>query len=343
MDLEGSDPEVQKGRFRISSEIQGSPGANLPRSVAHEQEDIFDSVREGISSLFRDERSPEVKLLARRDRKRRGVRNHRNAYLVVNGGLGTLNLIIGLVMGWTFPWALFPAVFWGMGLSLHALAYRNWARDHADAIADAERKLGRLPPGQAYKSLPAPKDAPVVEGVTIRDREWIQILAKAEQAIARAREALDDVDQNAATTEEIRVQLENGLANIEQLAAGAERISEALAEIAPDGPSGLDQEIGEVDRKINAADDEQLEEVFLANRSMLIARKKKLEALDGERARMKANAEGFLIATENVRLDVAGLGSDEAPKAKALTEPAQRLTEEVEILRKVEAELKQFM
>lgn len=324
-------------------EISRVRGCILRRSVAQDQDDIFDSVKEGISSLFRDERSPEVKLLARRDRKRRNLRNHRNAYLVVNGGLAALNLVIAVVMGWTFPWALFPAVFWGMGLSLHGLAYKNWAGDHQDAIADAERKLGRLPPGKAYAALPAPKDAPVVEGVTIRDREWIHILTKADQAISRAKEALDDVDQNAATTEELRVQLESGLGNIEKLAAGAERISEALLEIAPDGSSGLDKEIAAIDQKINAADDEQLREVYLANRSMLIARKKKLEALDGERARMKANAEGFLIATENVRLDVAGLGSDEAPKAKALVEPAQRLNEEVEILRKVEAELKQFM
>jgi hypothetical protein len=57
---------------------------------------------------------------------------------------------------------------------------------------------------------------------------------------------------------------------------------------------------------------------------------------------MKANAEGFLIAAENVRLDIAGMSSGEKPRTTALVEPVRRLSEEVEILRKVEAELKQF-
>jgi hypothetical protein len=295
--------------------------------------------------LFKDERSNEAKLVAKRDRKRRNFRRHRRAYSVVMAGLALINLLLvmmaGAGMGWALLW-LFPALAWGMGFTIHGLSYRAWLQENERDVAIAERKLGRLPAGGTQKQLPPPKDVPVIEGVAILDDEWRSILLKAKQAIARAQEALHDSQHQQAGGEELERQLADGMANIERLAAGAERISEALDEIAPDGGHQLAEEIDALDSKINDANDDQLREVYLANRSLLVARRAKLEALSGERARMKANAQGFLIAAENVRLDIAGMTSGQQPRTNALVEPVRRLTQEVEILRKVEAELKQF-
>jgi hypothetical protein len=314
--------------------------------AGRKNEDVVGSVTKKISSMFKDGRSEETKLLDKRDRKRRNFRTHRRAYTVVILGIMLMNVLPLLMAGgaplWAFFFWLFPALAWGMGFAMHGLSYRSWMNEHARELALAERKLGRLPAGAAHKALPPPKDVPVIEGVAIVDDEWRSILMKAKQAIARALEALDEAQHQQAGGEELKRQLSDGMSNIERLAAGAERITEALEEIAPDGGGHLEQEIEALDAKINDAGDDQLREVYHANRSLLVARKAKLEALDGERARMKANAEGFLIAAENVRLDIAGMGAGEKPRTTALVEPVRRLTEEVEILRKVEAELKQF-
>jgi hypothetical protein len=297
-----------------------------------------------ISSLFKDDRSADSKLVAKRDRKRRNFRMHRRAYSVVMAGLAIMNVLLVLLAGGgpglALLW-LFPALGWGMAFALHGLSYRAWVKDNERELAIAERKLARLP-GSAQKQLPAPKDVPVIEGVAILDDEWRSILIKAKQVVARAQDSLHESQHQQAGGEELERQLTEGMTNIERLAAGAERITEALEEIAPDGGHHLAEEIESIDSKINDAVDDQLREVYLANRSLLVARKAKLEALTGERARMKANAEGFLIAAENVRLDIAGLNSGQPPKTNALVEPVRRLTQEVEILRKVEAELKQF-
>ena len=309
-------------------------------------EDALATVRKQITNLFKDDRSEEAKLLAKRDRKKRNFRVHRRAYTVVVAFLALMNVLFAGLVGaelaiFYLLW-LFPALGWGMGFALHGLSYRSWMQDNARELAVAERKLGRLPEGKVPKQLAPPKDVPVIEGVAILDDEWRSILLKARAAIARALEALDEAQHQQAGGEELKRQLSDGMSNIERLAAGAERIAEALEEIAPDGGGHLEHELDALDQKINEAEDDQLRDVYHANRSMLVARKAKLEALDGERARMKANAEGFLIAAENVRLDIATMGSGETKKPTALVEPVRRLTEEVEILRKVEAELKQF-
>jgi hypothetical protein len=310
------------------------------------EENVVESMKKELASLFKDPRSEEAKLLQKRDRKRKNFRTHRRAYTVVVAGLMLLNilplLIIGGAPAWAFFFWFFPALLWGMGFAMHGLSYRAWLTENSRDIVLAERKLGLLPSGKSMKQLPPPKDVPVIEGVAILDEEWQSILAKAKQAIARALDALQESQHQHAGADELRRQLSDGMANIERLAAGAERITDALSDIAPDGGQQLEEEIDSIDAKINDAADDQLREVYLANRSLLVARKAKLEALHGERARMKANAEGFLLAAENVRLDIAGMTTGEKPKTNALVEPVRRLTEEVEILRKVEAELKQF-
>jgi hypothetical protein len=126
--------------------------------------------------------------------------------------------------------------------------------------------------------------------------------------------------------------------NVERLAQGAETIRRALAEIAPQG--GLSAEIDALDARINAASDERLRQVYLANRSLLQARRAKVAALVSERERMFASAEGFLLAAQNVRLDAARIGAGHVPALSAtLTETLDRLSSEVNILRQVEAEL----
>ncbi len=310
-----------------------------------EPKDLFDTVRrgigEGIASLLKDPRTPEAKLLAGRDRRSRNWKNHSRAYFMVNGGLALMNVLIAVTTGVTFPWAAFPALFWGMGFGIHGLAYRGWLKDNAKAIEAAEVKLGLLPAPKSRKALAPPKNAPVIDGVAIREPRWIELLQELDDAVERAMDALEGVDQQAASTVELQVHLEEGLKNAGQLGAGAERIAIAIEELGQE-PQAMQAELDALDQKINEASDPQLKEVFLANRALLLARKAKVEALGGERERMLASAEGFLLAAQNVRLDIAQLGADDAPKPKALNEPAQRLNQEVEVLRKVEAELRQI-
>ena len=241
---------------------------------------------------------------------------------------------------------LFPALGWGMGFAMHGLTYRSWLQENERDIALAERKLGRVGAGG---SLQADRTAEGRAGDRRRGDHRRRVARDHRQGEARDRARRGRARRSAAPRRrQRRAAAPARRRDDEHRAAGGrrERITDALDEIAPDGGAHLETEIDAIDSKINSASDDQLKEVYLANRTMLVARQKKLEALNGERARMKANAEGFLIAAENVRLDIAGLTSGVSPaqarKAMALVEPVRRLTEEVEILRKVEAELKQF-
>jgi len=67
--------------------------------------------------------SPDLRALAiQRLRRRREFTQHLVAYLIVNGALWVIWLIIALTAGVTFPWPLFPMAGWGIGLAFHAWA-----------------------------------------------------------------------------------------------------------------------------------------------------------------------------------------------------------------------------
>jgi hypothetical protein len=295
--------------------------------------DLSEVVRDGIEALVRGRPAPktdEERLLAHRDKKRRSFRGHWHAYVSVMGGLGIMNLVTWLLVGIPFPWVLFPVAMWGMGFGIHGLNYRAWVKDNASAVMAAESALGLLPPGQPNFQL---------EAGPLELDPWQQLIQECRTAVTRTGEALSSLDHPAQDIDGTIAHLDEGLEKIERLAEGAARIDHALAEISPGGFEVLQQSIEDVEASINGASDSALREVYHANRTLLVARKAKVQALLSDRERMMANAKGFLLATQNLRLDTARIGSDELGKSSQLTAPLERLSEEVEILRKVESEL----
>ena len=133
-----------------------------------------------------------------------------------------------------------------------------------------------------------------------------------------------------------------GLERIEHLAEGANRIRRALDTIAPGGLEALDAQIAQSEVRINETDDESLRTARHENRALLVARRAKIEKLVAEEKRMLANAQGFLLATENLFLDTAQLNLRANDSSVRLSAPIQRLNEEVDLLRKVEAEIKRL-
>lgn len=299
--------------------------------------DLGEAVRDGLHALVHGRpapRSEEERLLTQRDARRRRMRGHWNAYISVIGGLGIINLVTWILFGAAVPWVIFPAAAWGIGVGMHALNYRGWTQDHAARIAAAERALGRLPPGAAPLAL--------AEGPPAEPDPWADMIARCRDAVDRAAGALESVDHPAQDLDATHADLEEGLERVERLAEGAGRIRRALETIAPAGLEGLAQQVAELDAAINAAKDDALRAVHLENRALLVARRAKVEALVAEQDRMMANARGFLLATENLHLDAAGLGNGALDGQGSLTAPIRRLGEEVDVLRKVEAELRRL-
>jgi len=298
--------------------------------------DLVEVVRDGLHALVHGggpPQSEEERLLDRRDTRWRRLRGHWHAYLSVMTGLGVLNLVTWLVFGVAVPWVLFPAAGWGIGLGIHALNHNGWMNDHEAALEAAEVKLGRrLPSGAPVAALPPGDAAP--------PSAWDRVLAECRAAVDKTLDALTHLDHPAQDVERTHADLEEGLERIERLAEGAARIQRALAAIAPAGLDGLDAQIRAVDADINQATDERLRAVQHENRALLVARRAKVQALVADEARMLANAKSFLLATENLHLDTARLGQDSLSDEGELVAPIRRLDEELEILRKVDSELR---
>ena len=285
---------------------------------------LLDVVHDALAGP-RDDRSPEELLLAERDERQRQWRDHLHTYISVNSGLIVMNLVMATFAGSLVPWFIFPAIGWGMGLGAHGLNHRAWMSDNRAQITAAETKLGIAPP--STRLLNAPEEADL--------DPWEQLLVSCDEAVRRAKTLLGEV--HPAATGAV-VDLEEGLATVERLAAGAERIETVLEGLAPQGRKGLERQIAKLDQQITQTEDAGLKEAHLANRALLISRRAKLEALIADRDRMFANAQGFLLAVENLHLDAARVGNPEMPDA--LSAPIDRLTEEVQILRRVGDELK---
>lgn len=54
--------------------------------------------------------------------RKQEFRTHLAAYLIVNGLLVATWLVLWFVVGFWFPWPLFPVAGWGIGLAMHAYA-----------------------------------------------------------------------------------------------------------------------------------------------------------------------------------------------------------------------------
>ncbi len=272
--------------------------------------------------------SPAQRLIRKRNRRREGWRKHLRSYLVVNAGLIVLNVVMGLSEGDPYPWAVFPAALWGIAVALHGLGYRTWASQNLAAIEAAEEELAR----EAELAVDLGGDEGEVTGLGT----WADLVRRCRSAVMGAGEALEEAGED----EGLRRDLEAGLDRVERLAKGAARIRKALIDVAPGGSHALDEVLKDLDGRVSTLEDERLRGVYQANRALVVARKRKIEALEAEERRMRATAEGFLLAAENLRLDAARLGAEQAPDLLGLIEsPLERLAEEVEIVRQVEAEL----
>lgn len=77
-----------------------------------------------------------------REQARRGFTIHATVFVLVMTGLVILNLTVAA----EFPWAVFPLVGWGIGLTMHYLFRLRWADK---AITDRQARLssGRQRPG----------------------------------------------------------------------------------------------------------------------------------------------------------------------------------------------------
>ncbi len=69
---------------------------------------------------------------------RRGFKIHATVYAVVMTGLSVLNALLWVYADAHFPWAAFPLVGWGIGLTLH---YVYGFRRAGDEARSRQRKV----------------------------------------------------------------------------------------------------------------------------------------------------------------------------------------------------------
>ena len=79
----------------------------------------------------------------RRLHRKREFVEHLVSYLIVNGMLVAVWLVIGLTADAWFPWPLFPIAGWGIGLAFHAWAAFGPPTRPIDEAA-VEREMDRL-------------------------------------------------------------------------------------------------------------------------------------------------------------------------------------------------------
>jgi hypothetical protein len=80
--------------------------------------------------------------------ERRGFKIHALVYAIVNGGLIALNILLWTFTDADFPWAIFPLICWGIGLTFHYfVAVRHEGRsirarqDEVEAYAERMKEF----------------------------------------------------------------------------------------------------------------------------------------------------------------------------------------------------------
>ncbi len=271
--------------------------------------------------------SPAEKLRRDARARRRSWQRHRQRFLAINGGLVGLNLVTAILAGELVPWSLVIIAIWGMFLALHSARYRAWREDNALELA----ALGIDPEHSPSASPPTLIATPT--------STWTLLVDRCRRAVDLAERALHGVDTEAGGGAGSRLELRQGLADIERLAQGAKRLEAVLRDVTP-GVAEIEVELARLATSIAASSDARLRSVYESNRQLLLARKRRLEQFEAELTRMRATAEGFLLATENIRLDAARIGAPRLHEYEvSLREPLRRLDDEVEVLEHVEAEL----
>ncbi len=287
-------------------------------------------------------------LLHQYRRRRSGWLRHFRSFLGVNAGLAAINILSSIGAGSIYPWFLYITASWGIGLLIHGLGYKGWAKDHAMAIEAAEQRLGisRLsaPFSQTSQRIEQINEVGSVEPAltdgSVDDHGWSALIADCRDAVGAARGALDDAKASPEVCEQAKERLDGALEIVEAVQRGAQVIQRAIAEVAPSGFPALEAELRDTDGRIEATTDERLRNVLKANQGLLAARRDKLLALQAEEERLRATVKGVLLSAQNIRLDAARLGAGHAPDLiDSLSESLDRLNDEVEVARQVEQEL----
>ncbi len=327
-------------RRRSRKDTDHDPLSEVARNVGDVIGEVGDAggdLVDAVASNFnrRGQQSPEERLVRKAAKKKRDWLGHRNAYIATNAGLLGINLATTMFGAEFMPWFLFPLMGWGIGLGIHALNYRTWKAENSGRLERAEAVLALQSPEQA--ALVQAFEAPPPE-IAI-DPLWSDLLTRCRRAAERARKSLSEADADDTLALELGARLDEGLSHLEQLARGAVDLKRSVTSVEPEGYQGLQRRIIELERRIHDTDDSGLRDIHRANRDLLAARAGKVRAIESERERMQARAEGFLLAVENIRLDASRLRSGAVPAPDTLTEPLKHLSDEVHIMQQVRADL----
>lgn len=284
-------------------------------------------------------------LLRRYMNKRRAWLGHLRSFIGVNGGLAAINLITGLTAENLYPWFLYVTASWGIGVVIHGLNYRGWVKDHDAYLRRARVTVEQLDDDESAQlpdpsSHGLPKGKKDIPALPSGGDGWGELIEECSAAVDVAKEALSAAGMDEAERVILSDKLDRGLLVVDEIRRGALAVGAALVDVAPDGGAALDEELGLLEEKITATNDDRLKGVYEANRRLLEARQDKVTTLEAEQERMRATVKGFLIATQNVRLDAARLGTGQVPELLgSLSDSLERLNDEVEISRQVESEL----
>lgn len=255
-----------------------------------------------------------------------------------------LNILTVWLLKMPRIWAVFPAVGWGIGLAVHFLQHRAWMRRRWPRIQQAERLLGAVDNERG-------RDGPPQRALA--DPSWQALMRRARGVLGQLDDDVRKLDDDEAVAlDGLGAQLEEGFGQLEKLARGADKVYRALDDATPDGDSGLQRQLEAMDRRIASSDDPRVRRVQQANRDLLEARIGKLDALRAERERLRETGEGFVLALENVRLDLARIGASRLRAGSlretldhpdgALAEAIARISVEVDVLREVDEALDDF-
>lgn len=287
-------------------------------------------------------------LLRRYVNKRRSWLGHLRSFIGVNGGLAVINVITGLTAENLYPWFLYVTASWGIGLVIHGLNYRGWVKDHEGSLRRARLTIEQIDDDES-SHLPRPSSPGLLPrknglpALPSGDGGWDALVEECCVAVEVAREALDAAEMDEAERVILSDKLDRGIQVVEEIRRGALAVGAALVDVAPDGGAALDAELGLLKEKIAATNDERLKGVYQANQRLFEARQDKVKTLEAEQERMSATVKGFLIATQNVRLDAARLGTGQVPELLgSLSDSLERLNDEVEVARQVESELEKL-
>ena len=287
--------------------------------------------RSGFWPFSRRRRSAEERLVEKASTKRRRWLRHVRSFIAVNAGLLLLNVVTSLGDASFEPWFAYVAASWGIPFALHGLGYKAWREDNAAALTAARQTLG----------LPAPAVAEVAAtsapGEPAGDPAWIALIERCRAAASLAERDLANVPPDPYATVDPSTALRDGLAGIERLAAGAQRLQRTLGEVTP-GRAEIRARIEAAELEASRATEPRLRKMIGGNLELLRAREHRLDQLETELMRMRVTVEGFALAAEDLDLDAARLGAPRLSElANDLAGPLRRLDQEVDVLNEVEA------